>query len=117
MLDFARLGHRIAELREERGITQEALAKELDIPRTAISRLENGQRDISYAEMRRLSEIFGVDPDDLAQVDRFTEKLAYFRQTRPEQATEGLEKANEIIEALLGYEQLYRRFGLESGKE
>lgn len=112
MLDLVGLGYRIAEIRASKGITQETIALELGIPRTAVSRLENGQRDISYAEMRRLAEVLGLNPDELAQVDRFAEKLAYYRRTKPELMTDGLEKVNEIIEMMLGYEQLYRRFGL-----
>jgi putative transcriptional regulator len=112
MIDLILLGKRTAELREQKGYTQEDLAKELGISRTALSRLENGQRDISYGEMKMLSQILRVMPDDLVYNENFDESFALYRQTRPDQINENLDKANEIIEEMLGYEHLYHRFEL-----
>ena len=78
MLDLIQIGKRIAEIREAKGITQESLAQELGIPRTALSRLENGQRDISYAEMKLLAEILLIKPEDLIPNDLFNDKFALF---------------------------------------
>jgi transcriptional regulator with XRE-family HTH domain len=116
MLDLIRLGKRIAEVREAKGITQEVLAQELGMLRTALSRLENGQRDISYAEMKRLAEVLAVTPDDLACTNQFESKYAYFRQSSTKQVAEDLEKTNELFEAILGLEHLYHRFGLGERK-
>jgi transcriptional regulator with XRE-family HTH domain len=116
MLDLVLLGKRIAAVREQSGLNQEGLAKEMGISRTALSRLENGQRDISYEEMRKLSEILHVPSEDLVREEDFDEQFALYRQTRPNQINENLEKANELIDAMLGYEHLYHRFGLGDGK-
>jgi transcriptional regulator with XRE-family HTH domain len=110
MLDLIGIGKRIAEIREGKGLTQTALAQKLGLSRTAISRLENGQRDISFAEMRLLSQILLVDPDDLIHNDLQEEQLSYLRKTMPEQVIGDLEKINEIINSMLGFEHLFHRF-------
>jgi transcriptional regulator with XRE-family HTH domain len=116
MLDLILVGKRIAEIREQSNITQEVLAQELGISRTALSRLENGQRDISYEEMRKLSRILQVSPEDLVNSEDFEEKFALYRKTKPDQVNENLDKANEIIDAILGYEHLFYRFELGENK-
>jgi transcriptional regulator with XRE-family HTH domain len=57
------LGHRIKALREAEGLSQEALAKELDIHRVALTQIENAQRDVSAEELAALSKAFGISTD------------------------------------------------------
>ena len=45
------------------GITQEYVAKELNIPRTAVVQIENGTRRISSDELASLCNIYGVSAD------------------------------------------------------
>ena len=115
MLDLRRLGRRIAERREACGYTQEELAKALAIPRSAVSRLENGQRDLSYAEVQVLSRFLGVDPEWFLTQGDFEEQFAVFRQAAGDRITPGVERANEILAMLVRHEQLYHRFGLVEG--
>lgn len=53
----------IQEQRVKRGWSQEELAKELNITRSAVSQIENGERGVSSIELRKLTEIFGVTAD------------------------------------------------------
>ena len=55
----------IQELRAKRSWSQEHLANELGVARSAVSQIENGDRGVSSAELKRLTEIFGVTADFL----------------------------------------------------
>jgi transcriptional regulator with XRE-family HTH domain len=59
-VDTKRLGQRIGELRRRTGMSQENLAKLLDVSRPAISQMEKGTRKISAGELVRLSEVFNL---------------------------------------------------------
>ncbi|KRK80274.1 helix-turn-helix domain-containing protein [Companilactobacillus nodensis] len=63
------LGNRITKLRESKNVSQEDLAKYLNIDRTSLSRLENGKRKVSADELRQLSQYFGVTTDYLLGVN------------------------------------------------
>lgn len=72
-MDFAydkKVGQRIRHLREERGLTQEQLAARLqvqgcDVTRSALAKIEVGQRHIYVAELRCLREALGTTYDAL----------------------------------------------------
>lgn len=57
--------NRIRDLRLARGMKQEDLARELNVARTAISKYERGELDLSSATIHRLCEIFGCTADYL----------------------------------------------------
>lgn len=50
-----KVGNRIRELRNERGLTQEKLGHIADIDRTYINSVENGRRNISIENLEKLS--------------------------------------------------------------
>ena len=54
------LGKTIKNLREERGFSQEKLAKLLLLQRPTISQIENGERKVSLDEIIKLSDLFGI---------------------------------------------------------
>lgn len=58
-------GHRIRELRIQRGITQETLAEALNISFEHLSKLERGRRGCSIDLMLELGEYFNVSIDYL----------------------------------------------------
>lgn len=62
----------VAELRAERGIKQETLAKALGITVPAYSRKERGIRPWKDVEMPKVAEFLGVP---LEQIDFFTPRL------------------------------------------
>jgi transcriptional regulator with XRE-family HTH domain len=58
------LGERIKQLRKERGLTQEKLAKEAGISRATLSKLENGQfGNISVAMVDNILSILSYEID------------------------------------------------------
>jgi transcriptional regulator with XRE-family HTH domain len=62
---YGKIGHRIKELRERAGMSQDTLARSMKLPRPAISQIESGARKIATDELIRFSQIFHVTVDDL----------------------------------------------------
>ncbi len=64
------IGKNIHDLREKRGLTQEQLAAKLqikgcDITRSALAKIEVGQRHIYIDEIKLIKEILNVKYEDL----------------------------------------------------
>ena len=55
------IGSVVRELRRSHGVTQSQLANLLGVDRTAVSRFENGEREITARELLRISSAFGED--------------------------------------------------------
>lgn len=53
------LGERLRSARERRGISQQAVAEALGLPRTAVTNMETGKRTVSTLELTRMAEIYG----------------------------------------------------------
>ena len=62
---YGKIGHRIKELREKAGMSQDALAQKMSLPRPAISQIESGARKVAADELMNLSKLFRVSVDDL----------------------------------------------------
>ena len=56
------LGHRIRELRKERGITQEGLAALAGIDRGYMGHIERGSRNISVVKILAIADALSVGP-------------------------------------------------------
>lgn len=54
----ARLAHKLKEAREAAGLSQDDVARELDLPRPAISQMENGHRRVEALELSRLAKVY-----------------------------------------------------------
>ena len=67
-MEARELGRRLRMAREARGLSQQAVAAELGVPRTAIGGLEAGSRSVSTLELTRLSELYLRPVADLLQV-------------------------------------------------
>lgn len=55
--------NRVKQLREEKHITQEKLAKAVGIDRTTISKVESGERELTLDHLQRISKFFDVSFD------------------------------------------------------
>lgn len=65
LIDF---GKRVRELRKEKGLTQESVAKLSGFQRPYLSDVERGRRNISAKNMSRLAATLGADLQlDLAE--------------------------------------------------
>ena len=67
------IGEKIAMQRKIRGMSQEALANEMDVTRQAVSRWESGQSKPSTEKLLALGELYGVSIDRLLNTEN-TEK-------------------------------------------
>lgn len=54
----AAIGQRLREARETLGLTQDSTANALGIPRTSVSAIEKGTRNVSTTELVRLSGLY-----------------------------------------------------------
>ena len=59
------IGEKIAELRRERGMTQEALASRLVISPQAISKWERGIANPDLELIPEIAKLFGISTDEL----------------------------------------------------
>lgn len=59
------LGKRITSLRKQAGLTQEGLAKKLNITRSALSQYELGTREPNYDLLIKIADFFDVSIDFL----------------------------------------------------
>lgn len=59
------IGNRIKNLRKERNLSQEEVAKQLDVSRQAVTRWENGRTLPSSSHVLTLAELFGVSVESL----------------------------------------------------
>ena len=59
------IGRNIKLFRVKAGYTQEALARELNVSLSLISRLENGNTMVSIERMLEIAQILGVKPGDI----------------------------------------------------
>lgn len=57
------IGSRVSNLRLKNKISQEELAKRLNVDRSSLSRLENGKRKVSTDELTILSKFFNKSSD------------------------------------------------------
>lgn len=58
-MDYAELGRRIRQAREEASLSQDVVAQHLGLPRSAVSLIESGKRKIDSLELRTFSRLVG----------------------------------------------------------
>jgi transcriptional regulator with XRE-family HTH domain len=83
---YASMGVRLREAREFLGLSQEAVAEALRIPRASISAIESGRRKVGSLELREFARIYkrpldwfyGSDEEPIAEDETVT---ALFRAT------------------------------------
>lgn len=69
-----KLGEIIARLRKEKGMTQEDLARELNISYQAVSKWENGISSPDISNIKAIAQLFGVSIDSLFGLELLPEK-------------------------------------------
>ncbi len=62
------------ELRQERGLSQEALALEATLDRTYINSVENGRRNISIGTLQKITDALGIGLQEFFQTPSFQGK-------------------------------------------
>ncbi|GGK03112.1 XRE family transcriptional regulator [Pilimelia anulata] len=104
-------GNRLRRLREERGLSQVDLARQLGISPSYLNQIEHDSRPLTVPVLIRITEVFGVDTAYFAPHD--TPRLvADLREALPARATlpdltELARRLPEVAEAVI---DLYRRY-------
>jgi predicted transcriptional regulator/DNA-binding XRE family transcriptional regulator len=104
-------GARLRRLREDRGISQIELARQLGISPSYLNQIEHDSRPLTVAVLMRITEVFGVDPAFFAPHD--TPRLvADLREALPPRATlaDLTALATKFPEVAEGVIELYRRY-------
>ena len=60
MIEAKQLGERLRTARQRRGLSQQAVADSLNVPRTGVTNMESGSRSVSTLELTKLAEIYAV---------------------------------------------------------
>ena len=71
MVEF---GKKVKQIREERGMTQQALAEKLYVTRQAVSRWERGARYPELLTAKKIAKILNVSLDELLSGEELKEK-------------------------------------------
>lgn len=61
----AQFGHRIRQLRQAKGLSQEAFAAECGLDRTYVSGTERGKRNVSLQNIQLLAQALNISVSDL----------------------------------------------------
>lgn len=103
------IGNKIKEIRMIRKISQEQMAEHLDTTRQRYARLENGQVDISYVMIKKISEYLGVSTKEITNAENEERKLvAFFREKDTgEDIVNSVAKIEEILRVFHAHEKLY----------
>jgi len=67
--DLKRLGKRIAELRTEKGLTQNNIADLCDIERSNIARIEAGNTNPTYLTLLKIANALNISISELLDMD------------------------------------------------
>ena len=67
---YKTIGLKIKNLREQIGLSQEKLAKALEISRVSLSQIESGERKISAEEIIKFAKIFNITTDVLLDLKK-----------------------------------------------
>lgn len=62
---MSHIGERIRKLREEQGISQQALANAIGVQQSTISEIERGSNQPSWKTLHKLAQFFDVQPSNL----------------------------------------------------
>jgi transcriptional regulator with XRE-family HTH domain len=62
---YAEVGRRVRIAREAAGLTQDALADQVDLSRTSVTNIENGRQKIALHTLCKVASVVGVEPASL----------------------------------------------------
>lgn len=65
-----KVGKRVKELREEKGLTQEELSFEIGAANSYIGIVENALRDIPLSKIHKIAKVLGVNLHEFFEFDK-----------------------------------------------
>ncbi|MET0385704.1 MAG: helix-turn-helix transcriptional regulator, partial [Polyangiales bacterium] len=110
------LGPRLRRLREERGMTQLAIAKTLGVSPSYYNQLENNQRPLTVPLLLKISQAFGVDAQFFAEDDE-GRLLADMRESLSLSAPETVVSATELREFARNHPTLAQALVVVHGRQ
>ena len=96
---------RLKDARKYLNLTQEYVAQYVGIPRTAISAIESGERNVSIDELKKFSEIYGLTCDQIVHGEDENQEVKVFARIY----TELPETDKMEIQNLLEFKKNIRR--------
>ncbi|MCX7765433.1 MAG: helix-turn-helix domain-containing protein [Candidatus Sumerlaeia bacterium] len=107
---YKRIGKKIRKLREQVGISQQQLARQLGVSRPKVSQIENGEAKISADELVKLSETLNVPMEQLLEITKEPKIILPMLRRKKENAPgirinvpqKNLEKFKQILLYILG---------------
>ena len=66
---MAAISEKIKNIRELKNLTQEYVAKKLDMTQAGYSKLESGKTDITFSQLEDIAKVLGVSVEDLIAFD------------------------------------------------
>jgi transcriptional regulator with XRE-family HTH domain len=63
------IGENLKKFRQNLGLNQDQVAEFLSVDRSTISHYENAEREISLVHLKKLSNLFGVELEELLEKD------------------------------------------------
>jgi transcriptional regulator with XRE-family HTH domain len=69
------IGKRISFLRKRKGFSQDELARLVDIPRTSLTQIELGNRNVSVIELKEISGILSISIDKLLSSNFYNDNI------------------------------------------
>jgi len=64
-----KLGHKVRQIRELKGFSQEYIADQLGISQRAYSKMERDETRLDWDKITRIAKVFGIDPLDMVSFD------------------------------------------------
>lgn len=101
------VGSRLRQLRSERGLSQVALAQQLEISPSYLNQIEHDVRPLTVPVLLRITEVFGVDATFFSPQDS-TRLIAEMREVLMDEAVEGAPDATEIAQLVNAHPNLAR---------
>lgn len=112
-MDMSRVAERLFCLREERGLSQAAVADALGFnDRQTVSQLENGERALKPAELVALAKLFEMPLDQLVDPFRLSQKVQFSFRMAPGASKDLVSSFEERAKAWIG---AYRELARETG--
>ncbi len=103
-MDNAKTGSFIAELRKEKGLTQQQLADQLNLSNKTISKWESGNGSPDLSNLTLLADALGVTVDELLRGERRapTKETSAKELTQAQKKERGIIAAGACVGAILG---------------
>jgi transcriptional regulator with XRE-family HTH domain len=92
----AEIGTYVATLREERGLSQQQLAEHLDVHKSAVSRIEAGERGLAVDELAVIADLFGKTADEILRKDEVA--FAFREEAEDASVDEAVDLFNKVYD-------------------